>query len=194
MTVRDGGKSFGGKDFYKEDRRFAFDFYQFGGCVAGFDVFAKERPEKLHDDIAPGNFRQIKIGGNAKSIIIRPSSSENFEFYNGDLDHRYAVRCDGSGDTLAIEISMENPDRDNDILGSVLIGIPQREFEKVEIAGDFKQVSLYTIQSEVLIHANDSRVNLNLEADRLEHNITLDGSEPNAFRGVSVFLIKSRRI
>lgn len=169
------------------------------GCAVGtkdgaqnFDTFAEERPEKIHDDITPENFRQVNISGNAKSVIIRTSSSENFEFYNGDLnlDHAYTVRCDESGETLNIEITMENPDEDNDILGSILIDIPQKEFEKVEIAGDFKQVSLNTIHSEVLIHANDSLVNLDLEADCLEHNITLDGSETNTFRGVSVYFDK----
>lgn len=166
------------------------------GCAVGakdgmadFDIFAEERPEKIYDDIAPESFRQVNISGNAKSIVIRPSSSENFEFYNGDLNlaHTYTVLCDGSGEALDIEITMENPDEDNDILGSVLIDIPKKEFEKVEIAGDFKQVSLYTINSEVLIRANDSLVNLDLEADCLEHNITLDGSVSNAFKSVSVY-------
>lgn len=169
------------------------------GCATGakdgtgdFDMFAEERPEKIHDDIAPGSFRQVNISGNAKSIVIRPGASENFEFYNGDLNlaHTYTVCCDGSEETLDIEITMENPDEDNDILGSVLIDIPKKEFEKVEIAGDFRQVSLGAINSDVLIHANDSLVNLDLEADLLNHDITLDGSESNAFRCVSVYLDK----
>ena len=42
----------------------------------------------------------------------------------------------------------------------------------------------------MLIHANDSLVNLDLEADRLNHNITLDGSELNTFRKVSVYFDK----
>ena len=42
----------------------------------------------------------------------------------------------------------------------------------------------------MLIHANKSFVYLDLEADHIEHNITLDGSEENAFRGVSVYLDK----
>ena len=169
------------------------------GCMAdvedgtgGFDMFAEERPEKIHDDIAPGDFKQVNISGNARSIVIRTSSSENFEFYNGDLDldHTYTVRCDGNGEALDIEVTMEDPDGDNDILGSIMIDIPQKEFEKVEIEGDFKQISLYTIHSEVSIHANDSLVNLDLEADRLDHDITLEGSEGHAFRGVSVYFDK----
>ena len=160
--------------------------------TGGIDIFAEERPVKIHDDIAPGSFRQVNISGNAKSVVIRPSSSENFEFYNGDLNlsHTYTVRCDGSGETLDIEITMEYPDEDHDILGSVLIDIPKKEFEIVEITEDFKQVSLYSIYSDVLIHANDSLVNLDLEADCLDHNITLDGSESNAFRSVSIYFDK----
>lgn len=165
------------------------------GCTADakggggdFDMYAEQRPEKMHEDIAPGNFQQVYINGNAKSIIVRPSSSENFEFYNGDLNlsHTYTIHCDENGETLDIEITMENPDADNDILGSILIDIPEKEFEKVEIAGDFKQVSLSAIPSDVLIHANDSLVNLDLETDRLDHNITLEGSGSNAFNRVSV--------
>lgn len=155
----------------------------------GFDAFAEERPEKLHDDVAPGDFRQISISGNARSIVIRPGSSENFAFYNGDLDltHTYTVRCDGREETLDIAVTMENPDSGNHVLGSVLIEIPQKEFERVEVAGEFKQISLYAIDSEILVHANDSVVNLHLEAERLKHNIVLKGSESNAFRCVSVY-------
>lgn len=169
------------------------------GCTAGMkegagnsDIFAEERPEKIHDDIAPENFRQVQISGNARSIVIRTSASDHFEFYNGDLnlDHTYTVRCDESGEILGIEITMENPDEDNDILGSILIDIPQKEFETVEVAGDFRQVSLGTIHSETLIHANDSLVNLDLETGNLDHNITLDGSESDTFRSVSVYFDK----
>ena len=40
----------------------------------------------------------------------------------------------------------------------------------------------------MLIHAkNDPHVNLNLEADHLSHNITLDGSKSDIFRSVSVY-------
>ena len=99
----------------------------------------------------------------------------------------YTVRCDRDGETLSIELMMENPENDNDVLGSPIIEIPQKEFEKVEIGGDFGQVSLDTINSDVWVHANDSLVNLDLEAERLNHDITLDGSESDIFKRVSVY-------
>ena len=153
---------------------------------------ALDRPEKMYEDVAVEDFKQVNISGNASSIVIRRSGSENFEFYNGDLNpaHTYTVRCNRDGETLNIELMMENPENDNDVLGSPMIDIPQKEFEKIEIAGDFGQVSLHTINSDVLIHANDSLVNLNLEADYLNHNITLDGSESDTFRSVSVYFDK----
>lgn len=157
-----------------------------------FNSSAPDRPEKMYEDVAVENFDQVNISGNASSIVIRRSESENFEFYNGDLNpaHSYTVHCDIVGKTLNIELMMENPEKDNDVLGSPMIYIPQKEFEKVEVAGDFGQVSLYTINSDVLIHANDSLVNLNLEADHLNHDIMLDGSESEPFRGVSVYFDK----
>ena len=85
---------------------------------------------------------------------------------------------------------MGNTEDDNDVLGSLIIDIPQKEFEKIEVTGDFSQISLYTINSDVLVHANKSFVYLDLEADHIEHNITLDGSETNAFKGVSIYLDK----
>ena len=156
------------------------------------DVSAQNRPEKMYEDIAAENIRCVSISGNARSLVIRRSESENFEFYNGDLNtaHTYTVRCDEREGALAVEITMENPEEDNDVLGSPIIGIPKKEFKKIEVAGDFRQVSLCTLPSDVWIDANDSLVNLDLEADRLDHNITLDGSESNAFRGVSVYLDK----
>lgn len=153
---------------------------------------APDRPEKMYEDVAVEDFKQVNISGNASSIVIRRSESENFEFYNGDLNpaHTYTVHCDKDGETLCIELVMRNPENDNDVLGSPMIYIPQKEFDKIEIAGNFRQVSLDTINSDVLIHANDSHVNLNLEADHLNHNITLDGSELDAFRSVSVYFDK----
>lgn len=150
----------------------------------------QDRPEKIHDDIAAENIQHVHINGNARSIVIRQSANQYFEFYNGDLNtaHTYQVRCDENGDTIDINIMMENAEDDNNILGSVLIDIPQKEFEKVEVAGEFSQIFLYTINSDAFIYANKSFVNLDLEADHLEHNITLDGSESNAFQGVSVYL------
>ena len=151
--------------------------------------------EKLHDDIAADNIQHVNISGNARSILIRQGENECFEIHNGDLDtkHTYEVRCNENGDTLDINIMMDNAENDNDVLGSVIIDIPQKEFEKIEVTGDFSHVSLYTINSDVLIHANDTNdtfVYLDIEADNLEHNITLGGSESNTFRGVSVYVDK----
>lgn len=153
------------------------------------DPSAPDGPEKMYEDIAAEDFKQVHISGSASSVVIRRSESENFEFYNGDLNpaHTYTVRCDRDGETLSIELMMENPENDNDVLGSPIIEIPQKEFEKVEIGGDFGQVSLDTINSDVWVHANDSLVNLDLEAERLNHDITLDGSESDIFKRVSVY-------
>ncbi len=149
----------------------------------------EDRTEKLYDDITAENIHHVNISGNARSIVISQSEHEYFEFHNGDLntDHTYKVYCDENGDTIDINIMMENAE-DNNILGSFNIYIPQKEFEKIEVTGDFSQISLYTVNSDVLIHANNSFVYLDLEADYLEHNITLEGSESNIFRGVSVYL------
>lgn len=156
------------------------------------ETSVQDRPEKMYEDIAADSFQQVNISGNAKSIVIRQSESENFEFYNGDLntDHTYTVSCEKKGEILDIEIMMESLKEDNNILGSPIIDIPQKEFEKIEVMGDFSQVSLYTVDSDVLIHANNSFVYLDLEVDRLKHNITLDGSETETFRGVSIYFDK----
>ena len=156
------------------------------------DTSAPDRPEKMYEDVAVKDFRQIHISGSASSLVIRRSDSENLEFYNGDLNpaHTYTVGCDKDGETLNIELMMENPENDNDVLGSPMISIPQKEFDQIEIAGNFRQVSLDTIHSDVLIHANDSHVNLNLEAEHLNHNITLGGSESDTFRSVFLYFDK----
>ena len=158
-------------------------------------VTVQDEIEKLHDDIAADNIQHVNISSNARSILIRQSENEYFEIYNGDLntEHTYEVRCNENDDTLDINIIMDSAEYDNDILGSVIIDIPQKEFEKIEVTGDFRQVGLYTINSDVLIHANDTNdtfVYLDIEADNLEYNITLGGSESNTFRGVSVYLDK----
>lgn len=157
-----------------------------------FSTSDEDKTEKIHDDIAAENIRQVHISGNAKSIVIRQSANEYFEFYNGDLDtaHTYNVSCDENGDTLDIQVLMENAKDDPNILGSVLIDIPQKEFEKIEVIGGFDQIYLYTLNSDVFIHADNSFVNLDLEADHLGHNITLDGSASNTFSGVSLYFDK----
>lgn len=156
------------------------------------DTSAPDRPEKMYEDVVAEDFRQIHISGRASSVVIRRSESDNLEFYNGDLNpaHTYTVRCDRNGETLSIELMMKNPENDNDVLGSPMICIPQKEFDKIEIDGSFRQVSLDAINSDVLIHANDSNVNLDLEADYLNHNITLEGSKSDVFRSVSIYFDK----
>lgn len=154
------------------------------------DADVRDRPEKIHEDIAAETIHHVNISGDARSIVIRQSADQCFEFYNGDLNpaHTYEVSCKENDGTLDISIMMENPESDNDVLGSVLIDIPQKEFEEIEITGGFSQISLYTLNSDVLIQGNGSFVYLDLEADRLEHDITLDGSGASAFRGVSLYL------
>ena len=153
---------------------------------------SKENKKQIYDDIEAEDICRVNLSGNAKSIIIRQSENKYFEFNNADLntDHTYEVHCEVSGDTLDINILMDNPEADNNVLGSFVIYIPQKEFEKVETTGDFGHIYIVTINSDVLIHANKSVVILDLEADRLDHNITLEDSESNAFRGVSVYLDK----
>ncbi|MDE6762781.1 MAG: hypothetical protein K2J73_03755 [Oscillospiraceae bacterium] len=172
-------------------------------CIAGltigvndnddaFNASSQSQSEKIHDDISAENIRHVNISGNARSIVIRQSADEYFEFHNGDLNaaHKYEVRCDENGGTIDINVMMENAEDDNNVLGSVLIDIPQKEFEQIEVSGEFGNISLYTLNSDVMINANGSFVILDLEADDLKHNITLDGSESKAFRGVSVYLDK----
>lgn len=156
------------------------------------DHIINENGEKIHDDIAGENIRYVNISGNAKSVVIEQSANQSFEFYNADLNtaHTYEVRCDENGDTLDIAIMMENDEADNNILGSAVIAIPQKEFKRIETTGDFRVISVHTINSDMVINANGSFVILDLEADYLDHNITLNGSESNTFRGVSVYLDK----
>ena len=80
------------------------------------DTSAPDRPEKMYEDVAVEDFKQVNISGD-----LNPA-------------HTYTVRCDKDGETLNIELMMENPENDNDVLGSPMIDIPQREFEKIEIS------------------------------------------------------------
>lgn len=155
-----------------------------------FDASAQEESKKIHNDISAENIQHVNISGDARSVIIQQSADEYFAFYNKDLnpDHTYQVRCDENDGTIDIHISMENAGDDNNILGSVVVDIPQKEFENIDVTGDFRQISLYTMNSDVLIHDCSAFVNLELESAYLTHNITLSGSKENAFSGVSVYL------
>lgn len=156
------------------------------------NITSSEKGEKVHDDIEAGNISHVNISGNARSVIIKQSENNNFEFYNADLnpDHKYEVSCDQNGTLLHIRVMMENAEADNNVLGSFVVYIPRKEFEKIEAAGEFHQIHFGTIHSDVFIHADKSLVFLELEADRLDHNITLDGSGSSVFPGVSVYLDK----
>lgn len=156
------------------------------------NITSSEKGEKVHDDIEAGNISHVNISGNARSVVIKQSENNNFEFYNADLnaDHKYEVRCDQSGSLLNISLMMENAEADNNILGSIVVYIPRKEFEKIESAGEFHQIHFDTIHSDVFIHPDKSFVVLELEAEQLDHNITLEGSESGISPGVSVCLDK----
>lgn len=158
-------------------------------CMGGLAACAEE---KTDDDIAADNIRHVNISGNAKSIILKQSTGNYFEFHNEDLDttHTYEVYCDENGESLDINIMMEEAEANNNILGSFVIDIPEKEFDIIEAEGDFKQIYLYTMNSDVLIHANGSTINLDLEADDMDHNITLEGSESKEFISASVYFDK----
>lgn len=155
-----------------------------------FNAADRDEIEKLHEDILGENIRRVNIDGDARSIVIRQSADDFFAFINGDLNdaHTYEVLCDVNDGMLDVRVLMENAEDNNDVLGSVIIDIPQIEFEMIEVHGGFGQISLDTLDSDVWVHANDGLVYLDLEADRLEHDITLDGSGTDTFRGVSVYL------
>lgn len=151
-----------------------------------------ERREMIHENIPGDSITNVIINGNARSVVVEQGVNNYFEFYNADLNdqNKYEVNCDEDGDILNINIMMQNPDSSNNILGSIVLAIPQKEFEKVESIGTFRQIHFDTLNSDVFVSANSPIVGLNLEADQLEHNITLDGSESDIFQIVSVYLDK----
>lgn len=155
---------------------------------------SNEKNEKIHDDIPADEIRNVNISGNARSVVIKQGTTDNFEFYNADLeeDHQYEVETayDEDGNDLNILVTMENADTGNDVLGSVVVSIPEKEFEKIETTGEFKQIYLETLNSDVLIHTDNATVTMELTADRLDHNITLDGSESASFRDAIIYFDK----
>ncbi|MDO4274835.1 MAG: hypothetical protein Q4D16_14295 [Eubacteriales bacterium] len=54
----------------------------------------------------------------------------------------------------------------------------------------FDHIYFETINWDVLINANNSVVVLDIEADGFDHDITVEGSESDPFRSVSVYLDK----
>lgn len=145
----------------------------------------------IHDDLTVEHIKYINISGNARSIVIKQSENSYIQFYNADLnkEHTYEVHCDEHGDTLDIAVIMESTEthNTNNVLGSVIITIPQKEFENITLKGEFSSMNVSTLHSDVTIHANDSYVNLDLESNYLDHNFTLFGTESNTFKGVSIY-------
>ncbi len=162
--------------------------------LTGCQNVNNEKNEKIHNDIPADKIRNVNISGNARSIIIKQGTTDNFEFYNADLDedHQYEVDavCDEDGNELNIVVTMENADAGNDVRGSVVVLIPQKEFEKIETTGEFRQINLETLGSDVLVHTNNATVTMELTAKQLNHNITLAGSESTSFRDVMVYFDK----
>lgn len=153
---------------------------------------SNEKRERLYANIADDGITNVIINGNARSVVIEQGINDYFEFYNADLNNKneYEMNCNEDSGILNIDIMMKNPDADNNILGSIVIVVPAKEFKTVEAGGAFRHIYFETLNSDVLIHANDSVVVLNLEADRLVHNITLEGSASEVFRDVSIYLDK----
>ncbi len=168
-----------------------FSMFLFTACENDFENISNEKNEKIHEDIPADNIRNVNISGNARSIIIKQGVTDNFEFYNADLDenNQYEVEAayDEDGNDINILVTMDNAEASNDVLGSVVVSIPKNEFEKIEITGEFNQVYLCALNSNVFVHTNRARVVMNLLANQLNHNITLVGSESNSFSGVMVY-------
>lgn len=150
-----------------------------------------KKKEKIHEDIPADNIRNVNISGNARSIIIEQGANDNFEFYNADLNenNRYEVEAayDEDGNDFNILVMMDNAEVGNDILGSVIVSIPENEFEKIEITGEFKRVCLGTLNSDVFVSTDNASVIMDLLAEKLSHNITLAGSGSDSFRDVMVY-------
>ncbi len=163
--------------------------YMFTCTACGY--ISNDKNEKIHDDIPAGNIKNVNISSNARSIVIKQGVTDHFEFYNADLDegnqYEVEVAYDEDGSDLDILVTMENAAAGNDILGSVVVWIPQKEFECIEVDGEYRQLSFYTLNSDVVIHANDASVIMNLMTDELDHNITLAGSESSSFGRVMVY-------
>ena len=168
-----------------------FSMFLSAACEYDFDNISNEKNEKIHEDIPADHIRNVNISGNARSIIIKQGVTNNFEFYNADLDenNQYEVEAtyDEDGNDLNILVTMDNAEASNDVLGSVVVSIPNNEFEKIEITGEFNQVYLCTLNSDVFVCTNSARVVMNLLADQLNHNITLVGSESKSFGSVLVY-------
>ena len=132
-----------------------------------------EHEENVYEKIEAKDIRRVKISGNARSIIIKQDADTAFKFQNADLNaaHTYDVRSSRNGDTLNISVMMKNGEEDNDVLGSFLIYLPRKEFDVIETAGEFKQIHINPIHSDIFLHADKSVVALHLEAAKLDHTV-----------------------
>ena len=45
------------------------------------NITRSENGEKVHDDIEAGNISHVNISGNARSVVIKQSENNNFEFF-----------------------------------------------------------------------------------------------------------------
>lgn len=99
--------------------------FLFTACEYDFENISNEKYEKIHEDIPADNIRNVNISGNARSIIIKQSETDNFEFYNADLDenNQYEIEAtfDEDGNNLNILVTMDNAEASNDVLGSVVV-------------------------------------------------------------------------
>lgn len=103
------------------------------------NITRSENGEKVHDDIEAGNISHVNISGNARSVVIKQSENNNFEFYNADLnaDHKYEVRCDQSGSLLNISLMMEMPKRIIIFLAPLSFTYPGKNLKKLRVPGNF---------------------------------------------------------
>ena len=107
----------------------------FSACAGEKDALISaggEGQKKIHDDIAVGNIRCVNISGNARSIVIKQSDSNCFEFINADLDtdNKYEISCEEKDNSLNVCVMMDNADSSNNILGSIVICI-NRSYARV---------------------------------------------------------------
>lgn len=164
-------------------------YYMFVFTACG--NISSDKNEKIHDDIPGDSIKNVSISSNARSIVIKQGVTDNFEFFNADLDedHQYEVEVTYAedGNDLGILVTMKNVKAGNDIFGSIVVSIPKKEFEKIEVAGEYKQICFYTLNSDIWIRASNASVIMKLMADELDHNITLVGSGSSSFGRVMVY-------
>ena len=68
-----------------------FSMFLSAACEYDFDNISNEKNEKIHEDIPADHIKNVNISGNARSIIIKQGVTNNFEFYNADLDENNQI-------------------------------------------------------------------------------------------------------